>query len=49
MAARAAKDFETSDAIRDELKSVGVALMDGAAGAGTDWRPCAVEAGESGE
>ena len=48
-AARAAKDFETSDAIRDELKSVGVALMDGAAGAGTDWRPCAVEAGESGE
>jgi cysteinyl-tRNA synthetase len=43
-AARAEKDFETSDAIRDELKRVGVALMDGAAGAGTDWRPCAVEA-----
>ena len=46
-AARAAKDFETSDSIRDELKRAGVALMDGAAGAGTDWRPCAVEAGES--
>ena len=46
-AARAAKDFETSDAIRDELKRVGVALMDGAAGAGTAWRPCTVEAGES--
>ena len=46
-AARAEKDFETSDAIRDELKRVGVALMDGAAGAGTDWRPCAVEAAES--
>jgi cysteinyl-tRNA synthetase len=41
--ARLAKDFETSDAIRDELKSKGVALMDGAAGAGTAWRPCAVE------
>ena len=46
-AARAEKDFDTSDAIRDELKRAGVALMDGAAGAGTDWRPCAVEEAES--
>ena len=44
---RAEKDFDTSDAIRDELKRAGVALMDGAAGAGTDWRPCAVEEAES--
>ena len=37
--ARAAKDFEASDAIRDELKAKGVALMDGGA---VEWRPSAV-------
>ena len=40
---RRSRDFNGADAIRDELKSKGVALMDGAAGAGTAWRPCAVE------
>ena len=37
--ARAAKDFDASDAIRDELKAKGVALMDGGAVA---WRPSPV-------
>ena len=31
--------FEASDAIRDELKAKGVALMDGGA---VEWRPSAV-------
>jgi cysteinyl-tRNA synthetase len=36
LAARKAKDFKRSDAIRDELKAAGVVLEDGAQG--TLWR-----------
>jgi cysteinyl-tRNA synthetase len=36
--ARAAKDFATSDRIRDELAAAGVEVMDGDP-LGWDWRP----------
>ena len=38
-AARAAKDFEESDRLRDDMRAKGVALMDGAKVA---WRPSPV-------
>ena len=38
-AARAAKDFEESDRLRDDMRAKGVALMDGAKVA---WRPAPV-------
>jgi cysteinyl-tRNA synthetase len=34
--ARAAKDFATADAVRDELASAGIKIEDGASG--TTWR-----------
>jgi cysteinyl-tRNA synthetase len=34
--ARKARDFARSDAVRDELKALGVALMDGPEG--TTWK-----------
>ncbi len=38
-AARQAKDFATSDALRDELLAQGVALMDGKEGTTWEWAP----------
>jgi cysteinyl-tRNA synthetase len=35
-AARAAKDFATADAVRDQLSAVGIKIEDGADG--TSWR-----------
>ena len=35
-AARAAKDFATADALRDELAAAGIQIQDGAGG--TTWR-----------
>ena len=34
---KANKDFETADAIRDQLKEMGVEIMDSASG--TSWKP----------
>lgn len=42
--ARKAKDFATSDAVRDELDAKGIVLMD-KAGGGTEWQPKAVADG----
>ncbi|KAG6549236.1 hypothetical protein Mapa_009222 [Marchantia paleacea] len=44
-AARAAKDWERSDVIRQNLVALGINLMDG--GDGTQWRPAAVGEDES--
>ena len=38
-AARTAKDWAASDAIRDELLAQGIAVMDGASGQPSSWRP----------
>jgi len=38
-AARAAKDWAASDALRDELLAQGIAVMDGAGGQPSSWRP----------
>ena len=35
--AKANKDFQTADAIRDQLKEMGVEIMDSAEG--TSWKP----------
>ena len=35
--AKANKDFKTADAIRDQLKEMGVEIMDSAEG--TTWKP----------
>ena len=35
--AKAKKDFQTADAIRDQLKEMGVEIMDSAEG--TSWKP----------
>ncbi len=47
-AARAAKDFATSDLIRDDLFKKGIALSDGGAD-GASWRPCPVDFDRGGE
>ncbi|KAL6777818.1 TSC2 [Auxenochlorella protothecoides x Auxenochlorella symbiontica] len=38
-ALRAARDFAAADGVRTKLAARGVALMDGAPGGGTQWRP----------